>query len=191
MKHDCEVCRGRGKITLPLYKPMTVMASPDMDNEISVHVDDTRRDYACPECAPVAQENKIFFLDTSADVDARWPSEPGLVASVHKKLAQQLADGLLERNMLTISEGRKDKSRDVTTYYARVGAVSPDAVESLEKKIAKQQRFIAAEVIERATKDIRNWGSHFDHGVGPIEKDRAIEKMRTALDMTIEKHQKN
>lgn len=157
-REQCQVCRGARKIRVPLYKPVSV----SMDTS-PANLEETSRDYPCPECAPLVTVDKVRVLECHFQADTRYEGEQGyreyVVSHGVTVLAHEIKKAGLVRMQQTPANSREMKRG----YRLSVGVVSPNVVADLDVKREAAEDAFAKLVVEIAAYQIDNWGSHYGH----------------------------
>lgn len=182
MKRDCEICRGSGRVRLPIYRRATMTAfgaGPIAAAEIS-------RDYPCPECSDTVALDQLAVLQQHAFMDARI-NEPGYIDAAKRQAAHGLVAGLIERGFIRFERGPDDLAQMLFPVYATIGAVSPTHVATLEQRMAEHQEELAREVMAEAARGIRVWGSAYHGDEGSIEKEQAVDAVNDALRLVLQR----
>src|SRR5258708_6332965 len=68
VKKPCEICRGSRVSRLPIYRPVSALA---FDASAAVSIEQSWRDYPCPECGDQVDMNRVAVLDAHAMIDSR------------------------------------------------------------------------------------------------------------------------
>lgn len=178
MSQRCPVCRGRQKIDLPLYQEVAVSDRSSMAMSETISLDEMRKTFPCPECAPTVPENRVAILRHGCEVDARIGKE--IIPHARERAAAALADAMLASGFIKFEDrGHLDQGRLTTPMRATIGVVAPSHVADMQTRIEENQEAFARVVISEAEKHIQNWGSHY--GQKSISKSMAIDEMRKAL----------
>jgi hypothetical protein len=156
-KYDCEICRGRGLVRLPLYRRATVSFEAT-----ATSIEESYREYPCPECSDQAPLERVAVLDVHSMVDARIDT-PEFREHAMRHAALRLVDELLKADFITLERGKTDTFRERYPVVATIGVVSKKQVATLERRIADRQDEVAKVVALEAKKQIDNWGSHYGH----------------------------
>jgi hypothetical protein len=177
---DCEVCRGSGRIHLPLYGKLE--ASP-LDVSIDLQLGVMSREYPCPECSvDVVPISRLWVAKHAGRFDRRY------LPVMQKSMAHALIDSLLERGMFMFRQDDPD-DRGGVRLVASVAFVAPAHVATLEQRVAERQFEVAEAVVEATVEEVANWGSHYQGRTGgSVDKSQAIGWMRTALKKVREKY---
>jgi hypothetical protein len=105
---DCPVCSGRGRITLPLRSELSAFSQRDFAS--SPMVEQTARDYDCPQCNVGRTGAKVFRY--SATLDDQYSNDPDYVRSFKLGMQSRLLRALIETDLIEWNEYRSplDKS---------------------------------------------------------------------------------
>jgi hypothetical protein len=148
-------------------------------NVASVSIDDTRRDYPCPECSEKVDETHVSIIAHHSAATALYRDEPGFMDHVARVSARALADELLTGGFMSIETGPVDKMRQTLQVRATLGVVSKTAVASIEERVAARQFDMAEKVVAEAKRLVSVWGR--DYGDPNISKSRAYDSINEAL----------
>ena len=165
---------------LPIYRHATADLSP------SPTIEDSYRDYPCPECGDVIPLERLATVEFHSMVDARI-DDPEFIKHARVNAAHRLIAALLEKKFITFQNGAPISRELKRPLIATVGVVSPTHVASLQERVAKHQEEFAREVVAEAVKEILNWGSYFTGKEGTIQKGHAAEVVRSALTYVLTK----
>lgn len=175
-RYDCEICRGRGLIRLPVHHSVRVCIA----FEPPATVEANYRDYPCPECGDAIPLERLATVEFHSLI-ATHIDDPEFIAHAKRHAVQRLAADMHGKSFVDFRFGRTDKQNLTRPMVATIGVVSPTHVASLEKRLALRQEVVAREVVEEATKQILIWGSDYTGSSGPIRKSQAVDSVRTAL----------
>lgn len=140
---------------------------------------ETSRTYACPECGPKVEHERIALYYTEDDASSVYIGETGYQEAVSRRSAHAFVDMLLRDGYIKQMSGPVDKDRMTYTIRSELGVVSPSVVATLEARIAERQGEVAAKVADEAIRLIDHWGSHY--GTTTVRKDEAARFVREAL----------
>lgn len=173
MANDCEICRGSKVVRLPIYRSVSV--SPTFD---APAMEETSRDYPCPECGGAVKQDRVAVLDAHTMVCSEI-SDTNFADHARRAAAHRLVDHLLEGGFIEFERG-PIRDRDMAfPMVATLGVVSKGQVATLEQRIAERQDQVARAVAQKARSQIENWGSH--HGNTSISKREAHDQIDSAL----------
>jgi len=158
-RHDCEICRGAGKVRLPISLRLMAAASLEMAPSEPV---ESSREYPCPECSDVVRLERVQAAREETLV-ASYIKEPRFIEHVQHVLAHQLAGFLLKHGYIKFERGPEDTQQMRFAMRATVGVVRPGQLDNLEERIAERQTEVAQEVVGEAQRQIDNWGSYYGH----------------------------
>jgi hypothetical protein len=177
-RYDCDVCGGSGSIALPLRQKLAAFASGAGD---IAPIRNTSRTYACPECGPSVDQQRIALLYTSQSVAAHETQmgDGRFRTAMLRDAAHAFVDLLLAGGYIKQSEGPLDKDRRQFEIRSELGVVSLSVVATLKARIAERQGEVAALVADEAVRLIDQWGSHYGHAT--LRKDEAARFVREAL----------
>lgn len=180
MRSDCDICGGRGKITLPVRLHASACRMPSTDTA-RIRYEESSREYACPECSEVADDNRIMVAHAHQEFPAHYARDPGFMEHVRRSMAPVLADLMIKDGFVRFADGREDVPNMTRSLHAYVGVVAVGAAKRIEDRINERQFDVADEVIKAASAEIRHWGSAFSGPEGNIGKGHAVETMLNAL----------
>lgn len=170
----CEICRGSGLVRLPIYRTASVTA---FDNSAQI-IEESARNYPCPECADLVPQERLALVQYHSLVDARCTDQEYIEAA-NNDAAHMLVGALLKGGFIRFEHGKKDARRLTFPVQATIGVVSTKHVATMEERIAERQDTFACEVIAEAALRINEWGS--SAGTGAIYKTQAIDELSLAL----------
>lgn len=174
MGEQCEICRGRRVIDLPVYRPVDTSAV-----SVPHRVDSAYRTFGCPECGPWAETDRLAVLTLHYAVAVRLSSAPGYEDAWKRDAAARLGVGMLEAGHIRFrQDGPDDEVRGVRRVIATVGVVAAQVVATFEERVKAKSLGLADEVIAAAIREVRNWGSYYRRP--EISKDKAAELMESA-----------
>jgi len=187
-RSHCEVCRGSGTISLPLYPRIAMSYADDGCTAISPG-DVPIRSYPCPECSPKVSEEQVAVLTAGVKMAVHPTNEhaDAIADMARKECAHELVDALLRGGYIEFEIGPVDTSRMQRRMRATLGAVSKAAVASLEDRIAAHQAEVAREVAQLAQQKIAVWGSSYSGFEGSVSKGRACEAVQEVLNDVLKK----
>lgn len=180
MRKDCDICGGRGKIRLP------VLSNPDASayrqRSIAIqHVGESSREYTCPECSEVADDNRVMVAWSQQEYPAHYDRDPDFMRSLEIATARHLADLMIKDGYVRFVEDPVRDDRMTKALRAYVGVVAVGAAKRIEDRISERQFDVANEVIANAAEQIRFWDSRYTGPEGHINKGQAIGEMKAAL----------
>lgn len=178
-KSDCNICRGRGVITLPVYPPLRTPPGPSAVPR-AVSLDELQRDFPCPQCTEYVSETRIAVVGEES-VAAAWAGVPD--EAWQRRLATLLVSHLLDHGYIAFSKGEEDELRGTFPVRAEVGVVALATVASLEQRVAARQDSVARRVAERAKVLLGNWGAAYNRTW--VEKETAYREIDAALTRTL------
>lgn len=173
---DCDICGGYGKIRLPVREKLSATIS------YYVSISTKIREYPCPECGDlIPQENiKIVQAEDFVSGDIR---DEEYILHCKKAMAHQIGQFLFDDYQITFTKDTRIPENAWRGDYllrGKLGIVSPRFVAKFEERVREHQELIAKEVVEEATKSIRNWDSLCKNPI--IQKEMAIRFLYEALD---------
>lgn len=177
MKNKCEICQGRRRIRLPLYKRLSFRL-PDAAPPPTI--EDTYREYPCPECSETVSQDRVSIVTMVTPFDDR-NMNPGFLEHIKRSSAHALVDELIKGGFIVLKDGPSDPREFRTSLIATLGVVSPKTVATLEQRVAKRQSEVAQKVVVEAARRIRQWGSAYSGEDGSIRKSQAIDALRDAM----------
>lgn len=142
------------------------------------------RDYPCPECGDAIPLERLATVEFHSMVNNQI-SDPEFTKHAMKGAAYRLVDELLAKNFIRMRRGPDDSHQFRYPLVATLAVVSPTHVATLEERIALHQEIVATEVMQEASLQINNWGSHYGHD--KLSKSRAIEFVHEALKTVLTK----
>jgi predicted amidophosphoribosyltransferase len=179
MTERCPVCRGSGRIRLPLYRD--VVPSFEYRHDIPALIEESSREYPCPECkADSAPFERVQTIAESYDVVT--DAMPKINEAVRYSLARKLAEWLLEHGMITFEIGEPSYvyyRRGMTPIRGTLSVVAPKHVMTMQERIEKRQFEVAESLVQEAEGGINNFGSYYGHV--SLSKDQACRQVREAL----------
>jgi hypothetical protein len=167
---------------------MAVAAGPSSVTSV-VEIGEMVRAYPCPECADMVPIERLAVIQTTIEVMAR-PGEAGdpeYLQYARRQAANMLVRYLLDGNFIKMERGPVDGARLIFPLRATLGVVSTKQVATIEQRIVERQNEVAQALIEEASKDIRHWNSHYSGDGGSIHKATAIEALKHALTVVLER----
>ncbi len=154
----CEVCREARTIRLPLYREAVVSFEATV-----AKLEDSYRDYPCPECAPSTSADLVRVVECHFQADTRYEGDEGYREHIVGHGVQILAREIEKAGLIRMQHAPADSRELKRGYRLSVGVVSPKVVTKLdEQRIAAEDAF-AKLVVETAYYQIDNWGSHYGH----------------------------
>lgn len=160
MHEQCDICRGRGVIGVPVYRPLRTSRIFDSD-VTKAELGEGWRDFACPQCAPKVAEHSIAFVQAEISIDPRYEDQDGYAALVRRDLLHAIAEVLAREQsdgFLVTERGPLGEFSGRIPLTGTIGVVSKTVIASMEQRIAERQMEVAAEVVERVAGLIRMWG---------------------------------
>lgn len=182
MRSDCDICGGAGKIRLPVRSAPDASAYRPRSIAIK-HIGESSREYTCPECSEVADDNRVMILGTQEEFPAEVAKEPAIMDSIRRGMVRPLADMLIRDGYVRFYDGPQSDYGMRKSLRAYVGVVAVGAAKRIEDRINERQLEMAEKVIQEAADAVRNWGSHYTGRSGPINKDDAVRQMFEVLKM--------
>jgi uncharacterized protein with PIN domain len=177
-KSPCPICRGSRTIRLPLYREMAVSFDPNITMQTTM--EETSRQYPCPECAPKASEDNVAMVKYGAEL-AVHDEGPEYERYARKSLAHSLVDAILRNGYIAFTKGERDTWQRTQMMRATLGVVSAATVASMEQRIAARQMNVAAQLVDAAAHEIRIWAMHFTGDEGNISKGQAVDAIARAF----------
>ncbi len=140
MSKPCDVCGGRGRITLPLRRP----AVAEFRGEpIPLRVERSSRDYSCPECADMVPLERVAVVST---MSAKFAEDIDYLAMLTRGSVRQIADAVHDRGYMHVEEGGASPDFQRTAIRVSLGVVARKHVARIEDRVAQGQDAICAEV---------------------------------------------
>lgn len=155
---DCQVCRGARKIRVPLYRPVTVSFAATAEK-----IEESSREYPCPECAPLAAVDKVRVLECHFQADTRYEGEQGYREHIVRNGMHMLVGEIEKAGLVRMQQTPADSRELKRGYRLSVGVVSPNVVSDLDAQRQAAEDTFARLVVEIAAYQIDNWGSHYGH----------------------------
>lgn len=180
MRHDCDICRGYGKVRLPVYAPMRAVMVPDA----APVMEESSREYPCPKCADVTRLERVQAARQETFAPT-YIKDEDFIDHIRHSLAHQIAGFLLENGYIKFERSPDDERNMRFGMRATVGVVRPNQLDNLEERIAERQTEIASAVAQEAERQINNWGSYY--GRAQIDKDQATRFVRESLGYVLKK----
>jgi len=161
-RYNCDICQGRGKISVPVRRPLDVCA---MSVPVSAMLEVSHRDYPCPECSDVTPVARVHAVQTESFVASYggYVNDPEFIDHVQRGLAHYLADYLLRHDYIEFKRGPEDREQMRWEMVATIGVVPKTKLDDLEQRIAARQLEIANEAIAEAKAQVSSWGSYYGH----------------------------
>lgn len=177
-RSDCDICGGSGSIRLPVRAKMSARYS---DYNSSIEPTQSSRTYACPECGPSIDQERIALLYTKQDVSAHpsYMNDDRYHEAMLRDAAHCFVDMLLRDGYIKQERGSVDTDKMVYEIRSTLGVVSPSVVASMEARIAERQGEVAVEVANEAMRLINHWGSHY--GTTTLSKVEACRFVQEAV----------
>ena len=166
VRYDCEICCGRGTIRLPLYKRASAVAV-----NASVAMEESSREYPCPECSETVPFARIGVLGAMQAMDTRI-DDPKYIEHVKRAAAHSLIEEAIKGGYVKIESGPPDSRQLRQEFRVSLGVVSQKQIATLEERVAARQIDIAQEVAAEAVAQIDNCGSYYGH-VDILKRDAA------------------
>ncbi len=168
----CDVCRGARVIRLPFYRSVVAfeVTAPKLE--------ESHREYACPECSGIAKEDRIAVLDTHSEVSTHI-DDPGFQEHARRQAAHMLVEHLLKGGFIDFTQGRSDPQKMTRSLVATLGVVAKGPVASIEQRATERGMALANAVADEAINQIDNWGSYYGRPV--IGKSEATDFIREAM----------
>jgi hypothetical protein len=178
MKRDCVICRGRGTIRLPVYRPAFVNIIADVGD--IAPAGEYARTYPCPECGNAVALERVAVIETRA-VMASEIEDAELMRHAERSTAHRLIGELLKADFVRFERGPTDEMQRTFPLRASLGVVAPRHVASMEERAASENERFARAVVAKAAEKIRQWGSHYTGDEGGIPKAQAVTMLHEAL----------
>lgn len=180
-KYDCEICRGRGTIRLPIYRRLGAVVA---DFSASPVMKEDARDYPCPECSDQVAFARVGIVGALKEIDTRI-NDPKYIERVKRACAHSLVEEIINCGYVKVEMAPPDATKMRQTYRVTLGVVSQKQVATLEERVALRQIEIAQEVAAEAEAGINNWGSYYGHA--DILKRDATREVREAIKTVLAK----
>lgn len=156
---DCKICRGIGRVWLPVYHSVEVISAPFVMPD---RVEEAYREYACPECGEQISFERVAVVQMHSYISSEI-KEPGFKEYAERSIRAQLTHKLADSKFIALEQGDIDNIHFRFALRATIGVVSPEHVATLEDRVASRQMEVAKEVVAEAHKEISNWGSFYGH----------------------------
>jgi hypothetical protein len=156
-KHDCDICRGAGKVRLPVWSRAFAFTADALPTAT-----EAAREYPCPECADVVRLERVQAAREEGFA-ATYIKDLGYIQHAQESLAHQLVSFLLRHQYIKFERGPDDDREMWFGMRATIGVVRPNQLDNLEERIAERQTEVAQEVSAEAIHQVNNWGSHYGH----------------------------
>ena len=180
---SCDICRGSGKITLPVYREVQMKPDPDLPLTPTAMAT-AARNYPCPECQDHVDMKRLGVLQRHRDLVIL--TDDGYMRAAQTAAARELVDQLLREGYIQFEMVRTEESGpDSGQLRAVLGVVHPGVVATMEQRIAARQEEVANQAANEAVRQINNWGAHY--GRTWVEKDLAAERIFKAIRTVVEK----
>ena len=176
-RYDCEVCCGAGLVRLALHR--AVRAAP-FDAAIEPTVEQSWRDYPCPECADMIPLARVATVEFHSLLDTRI-HDPEFTKHARRRAVQGMLAGIFNKGFVTFEMGKPNTYQMTRPMIATLGVVSPTKIASIEERVAQRQNLVAQAVLDRAARRIRAWASNQQGPTGSVPKEVAIGDFRDAL----------
>lgn len=160
-KYDCDICRGSGRIRIPVCPRLSVTAVM-VETVPDQALVESSREFPCPQCSEMMPIGRVHAITERITMDTRI-TDPEYVRSIKDGLAHQLVAHLLHHNYIQFQRGPNDLAEVCYPMRATIAVASPKALDTLEERIGERQIEIANEVVTEAITQIDNWGSHYGH----------------------------
>lgn len=177
MAERCLVCRGDRVVRLRLYRHVSPVK---FTADLQPTMEETSRQYPCPECAPTTSEDRVALLKVKGVVAIRTHDRQ-FDEHVRKSLAHDLVDAILRAGHITFTKEEPDECTMTETMHATLGIVSAATVASMEERIAERQMEVAAKLAGAAADEIRVWGRDYSGDNGNISKGQAVDAVARAF----------
>jgi hypothetical protein len=151
---------------------------------MTADVQQSSKEFPCPECAPKIPEERVAILEFGATIRA-FGGDPRYEEAMRKDAAHSLVDAILRKGFIQFRKGPIDKFDMHYELTGRLGVVSPSVVSSMEDRISERQDKVAREVVALAAEKIRIWGSYYTGDEGRIGKGQAVDALEGALQMVL------
>lgn len=174
---DCEICGGARKIRLPIRRKLSMR--PAMNAKIEL--EESSREYACPECSEVADDNSVMVAFAQEDYPAQYAKDPQFMEYLHRSMVPALAARLIADGFVRFVDGPEDKNMMRKSLRGYVGVVAVGAAKRIEDRINERQWEMAEKIIQEAADAVQHWGSHYTGRSGPINKSDAVRQIFDAL----------
>lgn len=182
MRSDCDICAGAGKIRLPVRKAFSAYGMT-RDDTARIRHEDSSREYACPECSGVADDNRVIVMGAQEEYAAELADHPEIMEQIRRGMARPIADMLLRGGFVRFVEGPQTDFGMRKSVRAYVGVVATGPAKRIEDRITERQWEMAEKVLQEAADAVRHWGSSYSGRSGPINKDDAVRQMFEVLKM--------
>jgi hypothetical protein len=179
MKHDCDICQGRKKIRLPIYRRAMAFSADVLPDPV-----ESSREYPCPECADVTRIERVQAVRQETFAPA-YINDARFIDHVRSGLARQIGAFLMDNGYIKFERSPDDEKYMRFAMRATVGVVRPNQLDNLEERIAERQTEVASAVVQEAERQINNWGSYYGHAA--IDKDQATRFVRESLGYVLKK----
>lgn len=175
----CDICCDRGTVRLSVHRRApTKFPTGAVD---AVTLDETSREYPCPECSPKVNEAQVMILQAHFTVPAH-PIEDEEESREFDRYMSEAAEhemmGALRPHMdfkITPYSGPYDDLRATV----RIGVVSKGAAVAFDERVKAEAAKVAAEAVDAAIMRMDAWGSHYGYSL--IEKGQAARILRDSL----------
>ncbi len=180
MSGDCEICRGEGKIRLPIYRRSVAFVLGETPT-----LEHSHRTYPCPECGESIHQDHIAVVSRHLTVAAH-DGGPDYDRHMREAAAHRLVSELLRGGFIRFERGKTDDREMTYPVRATLGVVAIHHVATLERRITQHQAAVAREVAAEAAHLINRWGSYY--GDTTLHKAQAIDSLGAALTAVLARH---
>lgn len=170
---------------LPIYRSVRIV---DVRPDVAVTaMDETARQYPCPECSTMVPQERLAIVEYHALVDSSYADQSGYLAHVKEHSAHHITSQLLKDGFIRFERGPDDDREMRFATRATVGVVAPKHVATIEERAARHQKTLAREAAAEAVRLIMLWGSHYTGGEGHIPKAQAVDEVNRAVKTALAK----
>jgi hypothetical protein len=181
-KYDCDICRGRGTIRLPIYRRLGAVVA---EFSASPVIEDNARDYPCPECSDQVAFARVGIVGALKEMDTRI-DDPKYIEHVKHAAAHSLIEEIINGGYVKLEMAPPDTTRMRQAYRVTLGVVSQKQVATIEERVARRQIDIAQEAATEAKAQIDNFGSYYAR-LDAIGKNSAARMIDEAVKTVIAK----
>jgi hypothetical protein len=182
-KYDCEICRGRGTIRLPIYRRVAAFV---VDAATASVMEESAREYPCPGCSESIPFARVGIVGALKVMDTRI-DDPKYIEHVKHACAHSLIEEIIKGGYVKIERAPPDTQQMRQELRVTLGVVSQKQVATLEERVASRQIEIAQEVANEAEAGINNYGSYYGHA--DILKRDATREVREAIKTVLAKRE--
>lgn len=127
----CPICRGAGRIKLPIYDTEFTVTAFDDDSSLMPELTERERSYSCPECngkptyqRPLGEKYSVVRVSNILRNDIK---DPRYIESVESQIAHRIARVMVERGLIifTQQKGPVYNRNDVSVMEGVAGIVWP------------------------------------------------------------------